>query len=413
MRGRSIVNTMVVVVSVMSAGCATGGSTDPGPAMEEQAKAPGQEVKLNAETRSEAKLKEQEEARRLAAQAERDVGELLRLRGDGEGEERTGAVAGAEPAAPGPTVVWNEPGRVRTGPRGSQARKEAMMEEGATISPLFRDPAEKLEVKEPGLAEAGDPGAAGGPGAADALAVEPLDLLMVKLRQELYQRSIDSDQPLRELIPLTAMAMVDPELELHPEFMRQLTDEERDLLRELQGFFASLGKNLDDSHEAGEVIPAAVEDLKARIIEQPVLELPTSLLCWRVGGFGDYDEFEKCVFLAHAEQRVILYLEIDGFSSERNKKGQWVTEISQQLEIISDDDKIPVWSEPWQKAPDVSNQKRRDFFTTQIITLPQALSVGRYALKVRARDEKSGAEAETTIDFEMVADERLAAQVPQ
>ena len=46
-------------------------------------------------------------------------------------------------------------------------------------------------------------------------------------------------------------------------------------------------------------------------------------------------------------------------------------------------------------------------------TLPKALSVGRYHLKIRARDERSRAEAETSIPFEMVADEKLAASVPK
>jgi hypothetical protein len=92
---------------------------------------------------------------------------------------------------------------------------------------------------------------------------------------------------------------------------------------------------------------------------------------------------------------------------------QWLTEISQQLEIISDRDGIPVWSEPWQKAVDVTSHRRRDFFTTQIITLPEALSVGRYHLKIRVRDEKSGAETEESITFEMVADPKLTAKVPR
>jgi hypothetical protein len=33
--------------------------------------------------------------------------------------------------------------------------------------------------------------------------------------------------------------------------------------------------------------------------------------------------------------------------------------------------------------------------------------VGKYHLKVRMRDEKSGAEAETAITFEMVADPKM------
>jgi hypothetical protein len=44
-----------------------------------------------------------------------------------------------------------------------------------------------------------------------------------------------------------------------------------------------------------------------------------------------------------------------------------------------------------------------------VITLPKALSVGKYTLKVRLRDEKSGAETEGSLPFEMVADPKLAA----
>ena len=154
-------------------------------------------------------------------------------------------------------------------------------------------------------------------------------------------------------------------------------------------------------------------ELEKSIIDEPELLIPDAVLCWRVGGFGDYDAFESQRFLAHAERQVILYLEIDGFISELNANEQWVTELSQLIEIRSDRDDIPVWSDPWQKAVDVTNQQRHDFFTTQIITLPRALSVGRYHLKVRVRDDRSGAETETSIPFEMVADPRLAAEVPK
>ena len=157
----------------------------------------------------------------------------------------------------------------------------------------------------------------------------------------------------------------------------------------------------------------AIRTLETTAVEQPQLALPAARLCWRIGGFGDFDAFDRAVFLAHDEQQMILYLEIDDFESVQNKNGEWVTEVSQQLEIYSDRDGIPVWSEPWQKAVDATNNQRRDFFTTQIITLPKALSVGSYHLKIRARDETSGAEAETSIPLEMVADPKLAASVPR
>ena len=102
-----------------------------------------------------------------------------------------------------------------------------------------------------------------------------------------------------------------------------------------------------------------------------------------------------------------MYVEVEDFVSELNEKGKWVTELSQQLVVFSDRDGIPVWREEWQAGVDVSNNRRNDFFIVQIITLPKALSVGRYQLKIHARDEKSGAEAETSLEIEMVADPRM------
>ncbi len=108
-----------------------------------------------------------------------------------------------------------------------------------------------------------------------------------------------------------------------------------------------------------------------------------------------------------------MYVEIDDFTSEPNEKGEWVTELSQQITIYADRDGIPVWrSGDMQTAVDRSQKKRNDFFLLQIITLPKALSVGKYHMKVQVRDEKSGAEAEDAIEFEMVADPKLAVRMP-
>ncbi len=411
MRARVLTRLFLSIVflsaSFLPTGCSGGAATRPDSLAVGPQVPPVPKVSLNAETRTEAaKPFDDRQAEDLAAQAELDVQDFLAM--------RQAAVDKAEPAVdamdlqpPPPTIVWNDAGSIHPAPGASGVDLESLESE-VNQSPLFRDPVESVEVE--GLAADGsNPGAIG----ADALSPDKLKQLIVNLRRELYQQSIDSNQPLKELIPLAAMALVDPELDLKPEYLRQLTDEEKVLLEELQAFFADMGGSLDDSNEAPDVIGDAVLNLHTAIAKKPSLDLPVTALCWRVGGFGDYDCFDRYAWVAHTEQRVILYMEIDRFTSELNKNEQWVTELSQQLEIIADRDGIPVWSEPWQKAPDVSNQKRKDFFTTQILTLPQALSVGKYQLKIRVRDEKSGAEHDASIEFEMVADSKLAAKIPK
>ena len=96
-------------------------------------------------------------------------------------------------------------------------------------------------------------------------------------------------------------------------------------------------------------------------------------------------------------------MELEGFDSRLDTKGQWETATSQQLVIYSDRDGIPVWREGWQTATDLSRTRRSDYFTAQKVKIPTNLSVGKYQLKVRVRDEKTNAESETTIPFVMTA----------
>ncbi|MHC5001860.1 MAG: hypothetical protein ACYTJ0_01940 [Planctomycetota bacterium] len=236
--------------------------------------------------------------------------------------------------------------------------------------------------------------------------------LLVELSGELYRQSAYADQPMRDLLAIAAGSIARPERALSPDAFRTLTDREKEILALLQSFFRRLGERLDDANDPEQVIEEAVAELRSGLIEEPRLTIADAALCYHVGGFGDYAAFDRNAFMAHEERQVILYLGIDDFSSELNQRGQWVTELSQQLMIYSDADGIPVWTDDWQRAVDVTRNQRQDFFTVQVITLPKALSVGRYHLKIRVRDEKSGAETETSIPFEMVADPKLAAQMP-
>jgi len=390
---------LLLAASAALTGCASGGGASTSSA--------DQQPVLHADPRDDA---DTDPGAALAARAEQDVDDFLAMRRQAaERDARNEAAESEAPAsdakAPRQTIVWNEPEQLEPSPRQAAGTAE---QPPVNQSPLFRDPAESLDV-EGGPDRGGKKPASG----SEAIAADPLDLLLVKVRQHLNNRAAYSDQPLHELLGIAAMVLVDPELRLNPQAFPDLSEQERQLLEKLQNFFAELGEKLDGSAEAEEVIVNAVLALQKELVKEPELKLPAAAMCWRVGGFGDYQAFDRDVFLAHSEQQIILYLEIDGFTSELNKMNQWLTEISQQLEIISDSDGIPVWSEPWQKAVDVTSHRRHDFFTTQIITLPKALSVGRYHLKIRVRDEKSGAETEESITFEMVADPKLTAKVPR
>jgi hypothetical protein len=240
---------------------------------------------------------------------------------------------------------------------------------------------------------------------------DPLGRLIVELSAELYRRGAYSDMPLRELLLIAATTMVTPDRALVPDALPGLTPREREIVGLMQDFFRQLGEDLAERGDP-EVLVGAIDKLSQALHTQPQLVLPEAALCSRVGGFGDYDEFPvnddgRYRFLAQDGQQAVVYVEVEDFTSERNKKGEWVTELSQQLVIFSDRDGIPVWREDWQLGTDVSKNRREDFFIVQVITLPPQLSVGLYQFKIHVRDKRSGAEAEVTVEFEMVADSRM------
>ncbi len=345
------------------------------------------------------------EIQSLASQSQRDVDLILKSRS--EANKRLQTELDAAPpalAAPQRMIVWNDPNAPGAQPHGES--KGAKSTAGSVLPP-----APPTTVAEKPAASS----ATGSGSASPTLEPDRLKSLMVDLTRELYASGSYSATPLRELLTIAAMSMFDPARQLDPQAIPDLTEKERELLGKLQTFFAELGKSLGGDGKATgkdteQVIVDAIAKLREGLVKQPILRLATATLCTRVGGFGDYTTFEKNSFLAQSQQKVIVYLEIADFTSELNQKSEYVTQIAQQLTIYNDRDGIPVWKEDWQSAIDVTKNKRQDFFTVQVITLPKALTVGKYQLKVRAKDEKSGAEAEASIPFEMVADPRLASK---
>ena len=241
--------------------------------------------------------------------------------------------------------------------------------------------------------------------------------LMVELSREAYHQATFSDAPLRHLLVIVAQAVLSPDRQLQVNAIPGLTDQERELLSAMQTFYTDLGQELAQSGDP-EALPAAVAQLHRNLTKVPQLRLNHAVLSSRVSGFGAYDEFKRneagrYAFLAHSRQQAVVYMEIEDFTSELNANGEWVTELSQQLVIFSDRDGIPVWRQQWQPVVDVTKNRRHDFYIVQVVTFPEQLSVGLYQLKISVRDEKSQAEAEASLELEMVADQSLTtARVP-
>ncbi|MCH2134273.1 MAG: hypothetical protein MK116_11030 [Phycisphaerales bacterium] len=302
----------------------------------------------------------------IAARARRDLLESMALQSTPE------ATAAAQPT---PTVTWVNP---------------------------TEKPAEPVEIVEP-VEAPWSPAPEATPPERDITA------LCNELARALYARSQDGGTPMRDLTVLAALAMLDRERAIHADAMESLTEDEQLALEALQQWFLAMEGQLEDREVVLETLSEALLGMQASLRRSPRFGLSVSSLATRVGGFGDVEEWtlrteeQAYNFIAHSGQEIILYLELEGFDSRLDDKGQWETATSQQLTIYSDRDGIPVWREQWQTATDRAGTKRQDYFTVQKMALPSNLSVGKYQLKVRVRDEQSKAETEATIPFVMTA----------
>lgn len=381
--GRAVCTGMIIGVTASAVGCATLHEADSADATIDR----GAADTLRSATGP--------EAVQFAQQAQRDVQQLQQL-GD-----RVDPTAPTASVSTRPVIQWIEPSPP---PARARAATPITIRGEARSRPPVEPPPQEPEQPEPVVVAVVEP--------ADTAGEDRLRQLVVELSAELYRQAAYRDMPLPELLLIAATTMVSPDRALAPEAIPGLTDRERELILKMQTFFAQLGQDLVKTQDP-EAIVAAVNALYSGLADEPQLRLPHVALCTEVRGFGDYDQFPlnqagRYAFLAHSRQQVVIYVEIEDFTSELNDKGQWLTQLSQQWIVYSDSDGIPVWREDWQVGVDMSRNRRDDFWIVQVITLPKELSLGRYQLKIHIRDEMSGAEAETAIDFEMVADPRLA-----
>lgn len=183
-----------------------------------------------------------------------------------------------------------------------------------------------------------------------------------------------------------------------------LLPDEIEALRAVQGVVRELAESGDPTR-ASEIIETARRDLAQG---QP-LSIPTLALCSRVNGFGKFEELPSTTLVAGSAHRMIVYVEVDHMThreasqDEGGASDRWAVELTQELELRHDPDGMLAWRRPTMRTIDTSRNQRRDFYVVSEIELPETLTIGSYALKVRMTDQTSGDVAEAVVPIRVVA----------
>ncbi|HEV8603764.1 MAG TPA: hypothetical protein VGQ99_00270 [Tepidisphaeraceae bacterium] len=139
-------------------------------------------------------------------------------------------------------------------------------------------------------------------------------------------------------------------------------------------------------------------EMADRLRAQADLHIANIALCTRVDGFGNYEPLTH--FLAGREYQVILYCEVENFSSHLNANRQWETNLTQES-ILYNTAGQRVWDDRRRAIADTCRNRRRDFFVVKMIRIPP-LAAGQYSLKVSITDPQSNRGAQATIPLQIV-----------
>ncbi len=243
---------------------------------------------------------------------------------------------------------------------------------------------------------------------ADTSLSSVIDQTQAELGSLLARRAATSVTPLPDLA--LAAAIAGSEGRPAPE-LSSLGPSERAILEAIRSVHAFLATNAAGGEsEGGKALdaPDALQAAADRAAEGLPLRITDARLCTRVVGFGDYTELSVNAFLAGRAARVVVYTEVDRFSTRSGAGGRQTVELSQELDVYHDADGAHCWKRPAQSVSESSRVKRRDFFITNAIELPPTLTVGKYRMKITMRDLAGNSVAETTIPFTVVADAKLA-----
>lgn len=155
----------------------------------------------------------------------------------------------------------------------------------------------------------------------------------------------------------------------------------------------------DPGHRATETITqmrSAIERLKP----ESRLQLRNATFSHKINSFGDYEQFARDEF--DAGQPVLVYVEVQNFSSQMGGDSRYKTRLRSTIEIHKagrGPDSGLVHTQEFPATEDTCRNLRQDYFHSYRLDLPADLSPGPHVVKLMVEDEISQRIATTSLSF--------------
>lgn len=140
----------------------------------------------------------------------------------------------------------------------------------------------------------------------------------------------------------------------------------------------------------------------AQLSQTADLKLRNTTFCHRIVSFGNYDRFKEDRFTTG--QPVLLYAEVENFTSLRSSNDGYRTVLQSVIEIYRSNDlqqpaaTIPLATDT---TEDFCRAQRRDYFHSYEFSIPPNLEPGLYTLVLRIIDQQSRKVATSRVNFEV------------
>ena len=189
------------------------------------------------------------------------------------------------------------------------------------------------------------------------------------------------------------------------------TPDERELLRAWADLHRDVKLADADPMEIARLLRQAADEAGALL----PMHIKRLELCSAVESYGAFTPLfrqdDAVLMSAGRARKMIVYAEIDRFSTPtttRNNIDGHEVDLRQTLELVHLDKgdgsaDLIAWSQPEERITDFSRNRRRDFYTVQIIELPATLTIGKYHLRLTVTDAHSQEQAQSIVPIDVVA----------
>lgn len=164
------------------------------------------------------------------------------------------------------------------------------------------------------------------------------------------------------------------------------------------GTWLAVEREPDESRRAGEAKQSLGEAL-VRLGELAPLVVRNLAFCTEIQSFGCNTPFSSYEFAPG--QAVLLYAEVDNFTSEPTPKG-YHTALRSRYRIFDSQGRC-VEDQDFTLTEEYCRNRRRDFFIGYHLSLPGQLAPGRYTLELTIEDLKSNKVGQSPIEFSIRA----------